>query len=517
MVVMETSRGVQPNIDKANTSNSSLSKYLPFQVSSPEEWGGLLPDWALTRLAQFRLPAPLTLLIIGLALVVAVMAPRIAVNQRIYWMFLGAFFSVVGAVILLRWPTFGWVGLIIVALFVPFSIGTGSQTGINGAVILLTGMFVIWLLEMFSSKQQIRLLANPAVTAAVLMCVVAIVAFGFGQFFWLPTRAAPLRAQIGGLAIFILSMIGLLVVAHQIKSYKQLEWMVWVIIAAGAVFVAMRLLPVLRPYIFRVFVRQAALGVVFYIWFIAFAAAQALFNPKLDRRLRLALGVLVLLFFYVNTDEGRFWISGWLPALIAMLVVVVLGKPELGIWVFLLGVIGLVINFTSDSGVLSEGDNSYSMLTRFEAWRIMWEIIKINPVFGLGMANYYWYTPLFSILGYNVNFNSHNNYIDIVAQTGLVGLLCFLWLMWEVWRTGWRTLPRAPEGFPRAYVIGAMGGLIGTLAAAGLGDWVIPFVYNIGLIGFRSSIFAWLFMGGLLAVANMIGRSNTDTNGVPAV
>jgi len=195
----------------------------------------------------------------------------------------------------------------------------------------------------------------------------------------------------------------------------------------------------------------------------------------------------------------------------------VLGKPELGIWVFLLGVIGLVINCTSDSGVLSEGDNSYSMLTRFEAWRIMWEIIKINPVFGLGMANYYWYTPLFSILGYNVNFNSHNNYIDIVAQTGLVGLLCFLWLMWEVWRTGWRTLPRAPEGFPRAYVIGAMGGLIGTLAAAGLGDWVIPFVYNIGLIGFRSSIFAWLFMGGLLAVANMIGRSNTDTNGVPAV
>lgn len=517
MVVMETSHGVQPGMDKANFSNRSLSGYLPFQVSSPEEWGGLLPDWALTRLTQFRLPAPVTLFIIGLSLVIALVAPRIATNQRMYWMFLGAFFGVVGAVFLLRWPTLGLVGLIVVALFVPFSIGTGSQTGINAAVLLLVGMFVVWLLEMFSSRQQIRLLANPAVTAALLMCVVAIVAFGFGQFFWLPTRAAPFRAQIGGLAIFILSMIGLLVVAHQVKNYRQLQWMVWAIIIAGAVFVVMRLFPMLRPYLFRVFVRQAALGVVFYIWFIAFAVAQALFNPKLDRRLRFGLGVLVLLFFYVNTDEGRFWISGWLPALVAMLVVVVLGKPELGIWVFLLGVIGLVINFTSDTGVLSEGDNSYSMLTRFEAWRIMWEIIKINPVFGLGMANYYWYTPLFSILGYNVNFNSHNNYIDIVAQTGIVGLLCFLWLMWEMWRTGWRILPRAPEGFPRAYVIGAMGGIIGTLAAAGLGDWVIPFVYNIGLIGFRASMFAWLFMGGLLAVVNLIERSNIETNGVPSV
>jgi hypothetical protein len=36
-----------------------------------------------------------------------------------------------------------------------------------------------------------------------------------------------------------------------------------------------------------------------------------------------------------------------------------------------------------------------------------------------------------------------------------------------------------------------------------LGDWIIPFVYNVGFDGFRASIFAWLFLGALLAMDQM--------------
>jgi O-antigen ligase len=133
----------------------------------------------------------------------------------------------------------------------------------------------------------------------------------------------------------------------------------------------------------------------------------------------------------------------------------------------------------------------------------MAEIIKVNPIFGLGMANYYWYTPLFPILGYRVSFNSHNNYIDIIAQTGLVGLICFLWFFGELWLFGWHIRNRVPEGFPRAYVMGSLAGIVGTLSLAALGDWVIPFVYNVGLEGFRASMFGFLFLGGLVAIANI--------------
>jgi hypothetical protein len=36
-----------------------------------------------------------------------------------------------------------------------------------------------------------------------------------------------------------------------------------------------------------------------------------------------------------------------------------------------------------------------------------------------------------------------------------------------------------------------------------LGDWFLPFIYNVGYEGFRSSVLAWVFLGGLLALEGM--------------
>ena len=134
----------------------------------------------------------------------------------------------------------------------------------------------------------------------------------------------------------------------------------------------------------------------------------------------------------------------------------------------------------------------------------IFQIIKINPIWGTGFANYYQITPFFPISGYEVSFNSHNNYIDIIAQTGLVGLSCFLWFLWEVGRLGWRLRKKVPSGFAQAYVYGALGGLVGMVVAGMFGDWVLPFFYNIGLAGFRSSMLGWLFLGGLVSLEQLM-------------
>jgi O-antigen ligase len=284
--------------------------------------------------------------------------------------------------------------------------------------------------------------------------------------------------------------------------------MPWIFLGVGFVFFVFRLFPSSYWIMARIFVRQAVLGATFYTWLIAIAASQALFNPKLARGWRVALGILILMLFYVTLrGDDRYWISGWLPPLLALITVILLGKPGLGVFAVIIGGLFFLFNSSIITGIFNEGDNTYSTITRLEAWRIMIEIIKVNPVFGLGMANYYFYTPLFPILGYKINFNSHNNYIDIIAQTGLVGLFCYLWFLGELGLLGWRMRSQVPEGFPRAYVIGALGGLVGTLALGLLGDWVIPFVYNIGLEGFRSSMFAFLFLGGLVALARMYNVS----------
>ncbi|MCB0110813.1 MAG: hypothetical protein KDE53_33065, partial [Caldilineaceae bacterium] len=68
---------------------------------------------------------------------------------------------------------------------------------------------------------------------------------------------------------------------------------------------------------------------------------------------------------------------------------------------------------------------------------------------------------------------------------------------------GFRLRNRVPAGFAQEYVYSALGGWVGTLAAGVLVDWFLPFVYNIALRGFRASVLAWLFIGGLASIEQM--------------
>ncbi len=150
--------------------------------------------------------------------------------------------------------------------------------------------------------------------------------------------------------------------------------------------------------------------------------------------------------------------------------------------------------------LLSQYGQAWTVHTCQAAWREVIKLVPTSPIIGFGPANYYWYTPRLDLLGFHFSFDSHSQYLDLLLQTGILGLGCFLWFAGEAGRLGWRLRRMTPEGFTRAYVYGALGGLAGTLAAGVLVDWVIPFVYNIGLAGFRSSVLAWLFLGGLVAV-----------------
>ena len=108
------------------------------------------------------------------------------------------------------------------------------------------------------------------------------------------------------------------------------------------------------------------------------------------------------------------------------------------------------------------------------------------------------------LLGYHVRFFWHNNYQDLIAQTGFLGLFAFAWFSLEAALMAHPPPSPCPAGFPRAYTVGAFGGLVGSLAAGMLGDWIIPFYYNAGIIGFRSSLLFWVYLGELLALKRMM-------------
>jgi O-antigen ligase len=324
--------------------------------------------------------------------------------------------------------------------------------------------------------------------------VVAFFSFGVGQLPWLSFALhAPLGAQLGGLSIVVLSAGAFLLAANQINDLRWLSRLTWAFLAIGALSILARsVLPVLGLPTRDLF---QPMGTVFYIWVTAMAFSQAIFNGDLDRRWRWALGGLVLVTLYVLFILKFNDKSGWASAFACIGAIIVFRSWRAGLALVPVAVLSALSLWTR-----LVGTDEYSISTRFDAWLIMAQIIKISPLWGLGFANYYWYTPLFPIRGYAVSFNSHNNYVDILAQTGLLGFACFLWILLEVGWLGWRLRKDAPTGFSQAYVYGALGGLAGIAVAGMLGDWVLPFFYNIGLNGFRSSMYSWLFLGGLVSL-----------------
>jgi hypothetical protein len=432
------------------------------------------------------------LLVAGELLLVATLA--FMASQRQLMLVVVLPFGVGMVLAFLRWPSLGLIVAALAGIVVPYL----GPSGLNATMVLVALLLGIWLLDMVARQQQIRFAPSRTTWPFLAFLVVAVISFAVGQLPWLTfARHAPLGAQLGGLAIILLSAGTFFLVANQIQDLRWLRRITWGFLAIGGLSVLLRsVLPALGLPTQNLLPQ---VGTVFFIWLVGMALSQAMFNRDLHRGWRLILGGLALVTLYVLFVLKFEDKSGWLSVFVCIAAIIAARSWRAGLALVPVAVLATLYLWT---GVVSTDE--YSISTRFDAWRIMAQIIKISPLWGLGFANYYWYTPLFPIRGYAVSFNSHNNYVDIVAQTGLVGLFCFLWLMWEVGRLGWRLREQAPTGFAQAYVYGALGGLAGMVVAGMLGDWVLPFFYNVGLNGFRSSMLGWLFLGGLVSIEQMV-------------
>ena len=451
------------------------------------------PSWRRLRadLAQASQNWPRQLLIAGLLMVCLGLA-QLAVQGSL-WLFVFPAVALAGVLACLRWPVFALTVACIAGLLVPWR----GPSGLNVTMMLVAGLPALWLLAELAHKRAIWLPVSGPIGPLLAFLTVALLSFGLGQLPWFSfAQAAPLGAQLGGLAIVLLSGCAFLMAAIQVPSMGALRKLTGVFLAFSAAYVILRMVLPEFGLATRDYVQPA--GSVFYIWLITLAFSQAACNVELPRGWRLALASLVvvamtLLLFRKYADK-----SSWLPALAGIIAIGAVRWWRIG--GVLIVAAGLAAIVLGPQVLLSE---DYSFSTRFEAALIVLNIVEVSPIWGTGFANYYWFTPLFPIRGYAISFNSHNNYLDILAQTGWVGLACFVLFLGALGLLAWRLRTRAPAGFAQAYVYGALGGLAGMAVAAMLGDWMLPFFYNIGLNGFRSSVIGWVFLGGLVSLERL--------------
>jgi len=199
----------------------------------------------------------------------------------------------------------------------------------------------------------------------------------------------------------------------------------------------------------------------FYLGLVSpFVLTMAVLSPRWRVWLTIAFCFLVVVLF-LTFSRG-----GYLGLLVSFLVAGFLGwrffSRETRIFVSGLFLAATVLIFLTGPAVverffsvfnLAEGSN----VGRLEIWRTSWEQIKSHPILGVGLGNY----PL--ALNFNEPYRSavtsHNLYLDILAETGLFGLLAWVWFLGGILKE-WLVKIKKADNIWRFVGLGVWGAII---------------------------------------------------------
>ncbi len=443
-------------------------------------------------------------LIAGLLLAAA----YLGLQPSLRWLILLALAA--GALALPRVPQAGLLGLIAAALVVPLEISTGTEVKLNVATLLVPLLFGLWLLEGVRNR-ELPWRASPVNRPLTLFLLAGLLSLLVGNALWdpaVPKSGNFWLVQLAQWAIFAFAALAFWLFANLRDPETWLPRLTWGFLYLGGGLAILRLLPGVGSWVTG-FTTIAFIRAPFWVLLAALAGGQLLFNATLSKSKQvflLAIGAAVLYYAFVAQQEA---VSNWVGIVAVAGVLFWLRFPQARG-----GVIALVL-ILALSGILfpsvyqfAGGDAEWtesggSRLALIE--RVVGVTLR-NPITGLGPASYRNYAdrePLRyrNALWVNPRINSHNNYVDLFAHTGLLGLGLFLWFAWELFRLGWGLSARRTEGFTGGYVNGMTAAWVSSLVIMLLADWMLPFVYNIGFPGFQASLLVWLFLGGLVAVS----------------
>ncbi|HQZ69994.1 MAG TPA: O-antigen ligase family protein [Anaerolineae bacterium] len=464
-----------------------------------------LPAWIQTRQARERFG------------VFAVLALALFAGSHASLRLAGGVLGLVALWLLLRHPRLALPGMVLMMGIVPLEFKTGTGSGINSVIAGLGILGVLFLLRMLLDG-RIALQpteANGPWMALIASGVLSLVASAALWNPWVVVKQNFVWVQLGQLSVFGLSAVAFWLLANSRYGRDELNWILRVFMVLIALKVTAWFVPGMS--IISRLVNWD--GPVWRIWAVALAIGFALYHEGLSNERRLCLAAVVpivlagpLLISQEVAWEYQAWASGWLPATIALVTILAFWLNSRLRW----GVIGPYV-FGAGAALLVlykvlgiTGEERFSMDTRAIAWRGLVQLLKGNWLLGLGPASYWHYWKgVFGAISYmdprtgylhytyDPTVNMHNNYLDILGQMGVVGVVIVLWLFAMLFRQALRVFGAEQPGFVKAYAVACAGGLMGMAAAGMLGDWFLPFVYNIGFRGFKDSYLGWLLLGGL--------------------
>lgn len=452
------------------------------------------------------------------ALVLALLTLSVVLGLRPSRRFVLLLVALPAGFVILHEPRWGLLALPFVALLVPFELGTGTAVSLNAAVFAVPGLAVVWFVQkLFSGDfQWVPSRLNRPLVAFLLVTFLSLLR---GNVMWNPAvpRAGNfLLVQLGQVTIYVLSFVSFWLAVHVMTQPVWLRRVPYTFLATVG-FVIFLLFFLRGTFVQRALLPGGGLSNLAWVW----AAPLAFSLLTCDRKLKGWHRVALLLIFIGSILWPmlfqRTWLAAWLPVLFAVGTILWLHFPGFRKFIF----VGLVSAATIGLPLILRAINwevewETSGGARLALWRSVIELASRNPVLGLGPAayrHYHYLKPLtYGVTWLVPNVSAHNQFVDLFAQVGLVGLACYVWFLVEALVLAW-WIYRQSAGFARGYALAVIGALVGTVVADMVAATSLPFVYNVGFRGFRASVLGWMLLGGLVALDNLESKSASKQDG----
>lgn len=402
------------------------------------------------------------------------------------------------------------VVVLVITMLVNDGIPTGSGTKATFTFVLLYVWLFIWLFKMIVIERKFDIRPSPANIPILLFCIAVIISLFWSSAYPEPSVQYLLESKLAPRSmtalVLIISPITFIFYANHVRSLRTLRFITWWFIMLGFVYM------VIRIGLGRIPNPLNAEG-QFPTWVGVIALGQLLFNKDLKLWMRIALMVTIVGWFYITMTLGISWLSGWVPLLVGFVAVIFFYSRKLFVLMMLVGLGFSLIAYSAIQANFSrEGQESGG--TRTQAWQRVFNLTGRHFLFGTGPAGYHFYFTV-NISGF---FQlSHNNYIDIIAQTGVTGFALWM-LLWgaiglATWRM-YRLIPYMGGGFQKGLALSLVASYFCTLITMALGDWVTPFPYTQTLQGIDYTIWAWI-LPGLATALYYITKENMQGERVP--
>jgi putative inorganic carbon (hco3(-)) transporter len=238
----------------------------------------------------------------------------------------------------------------------------------------------------------------------------------------------------------------------------------------------------------------------FYLTFGAFAMSVFFLASnvwlELKEKSKWLFGIVALL--SLSAIIGTFARSMWLSLLVAVPTFGFIRGKRLGTIIttvfFILVIGGIIFVPTIRDRALSIADLNQNE-TRLNLWKTSFHMFQARPIAGFGEDNFDYYFETFKVPGfYDATGHPHNDYLNVLVNSGIVGLITFLSIWVLAIRTGYKTWKHATDPFLRGL---AMGGML-----AILGFMVGSFFQN--YYGTFANCFHWWYATGFLFAAHRL-------------